>query len=186
VYIIHKESSGYMTFNVGDTVVKPGLGICKIKAIRKMEVEGSEQQFYVLQSGDVKVMVPFTYAHSGGLRPLLDEEGIEEVYAFLRQPLLVPEDTEEIDAYAIKVEQSKDEVKQREPITVATLAKTLFYKSKICDLPKAEQELLTTSLAVVAEEIAHVNHTTRQKILFKLRSTLTDGRKARRESSMQS
>ncbi|MDX9753745.1 MAG: CarD family transcriptional regulator [bacterium] len=172
-----------MAFGIGDTVVKPGLGICKIKSIRKMQVEGKEQSFYVLQSGDVKVMVPFAYAHAGGLRSVMTESQIDELFAFFREPILLPEhETDTPDLYAIKVDRAKDEIKQRSPLVVAAIAKTLFYKSKLCDLPKIETELLQGSLTTLAEEVAHAQHTTRQKILFKIRSILTEGRKARKDS----
>lgn len=171
-----------MNFNIGDTVIKPGLGICKIKAIKKMQVEGKEQQFYVLQSGDVKVLVPFSYAHSGGLRSILDEEGIEKVMEFLRLPIPLPEDeSDSLETYMVNIEQSKEEIKQRDPLTVSMISKKLFYKSKIADLPKAEAELLQNSLTAVSEEIAQVQHTTRQKVLFKIRSLLSEGRKSRKQ-----
>ena len=64
-----------MTFQVEQNVVKPNLGICKIIAVRGCRWKAKEQQFYVLQSGDVKVMVPFAHAHMGGLRLPLDEQG---------------------------------------------------------------------------------------------------------------
>ncbi len=174
-----------MNYTVGDTVIKPGLGICKIKAIRKMQVEGKEQTFYVLQSGDVKVMVPFSYAHAGGLRPLLDEEGIQKLFEYLREPIFVPEDERESpDHYPLNVEQAKEQVKQRDPLALASLVKTLFYKTKIIDLPKAETDIYQGSMQALSDEIAHIEHTTRQKAAHRIRSTLTESRKSRKESHL--
>jgi CarD family transcriptional regulator len=174
-----------MSFNVGDTVIKPGLGICKIKAIRKMQVEGKDQTFYVLQSGDVKVMVPFSYAHAGGLRPLLNEEGIEKLFLFLREPIMIPEDERESpDHYSLNVEEAKEQVKLRDPLTLASLVKTLFFKTKIVDLPKVETDIYQNSMQALSDEIAHIEHTTRQKAAHRIRSTLTEARKARRDAHL--
>ncbi|MBN2329372.1 MAG: hypothetical protein JXR73_19680 [Candidatus Omnitrophica bacterium] len=170
-----------MNFQVGDTVVKPGLGICKIKAIRKMQVEGKDQTFYVLQSGDVKVMVPFSYAHSGGLRPLLTEEGIEKLFSFLSEPILIPEDERESpDHYLVNVEEAKEQIKHRDPIALANLVKILFYKIKIADIPKAETDIYQGSMQALSDEIAHIEHTTKQKAAHRIRSTLTESRKSRK------
>lgn len=174
-----------MSFQVGDTVIKPGLGICKIKAIRKMQVEGKDQAFYVLQTGDVKVMVPFAYAHAGGLRSLLNEEGIENLFHYLSEPILVPEDERESPHhYPLNIEEAKEQVKQRDPITLAALIKTLFYKTKIVDLPKVETEIFQNSMQALSDEIAHIEHTTRQKAAHRIRSTLTESRKSRKGSHL--
>ncbi len=175
-----------MAFKVGDIVMKSGLGICKIKAIRKMVVEGKEQQFYVLQSGEVKVMVPFTLAHAGGLRPLLSEEEIEDIFSFFKEPIRVPEnEVETIDMYTINFEKAKEELKQRSPGAVTRLIKTMFYKDKIVELAKAEAELYQNSLTTLAEEIAYIQHSSRQKIVNRIKSALTEGRRSRRDEHVK-
>lgn len=171
-----------MNFNIGDTVVKPGLGICKIKAIRKMQVEGKDQQFYVLQSGDVNVLVPFTAAHSGGLRSIIKDQGCKEVFAFLSEPLSIPPDERERpEHYLIDINTAKEELRQRDPMTLARLIKTLFYREKMIDLGSAEKEIYKNAITTLADEIAQYEHTTRQKVLAQIRSTLTAGRKTRKD-----
>ncbi|HOJ59546.1 MAG TPA: CarD family transcriptional regulator [bacterium] len=175
-----------MTYQVGDTVVKPGLGICKIKAIRKMQVEGIDQSFYVLQSGEVKVMVPFDHAHAGGLRPLLDAEGVKQILQRLREPLPRGEgENEKAGNYSLEIEKTKEELKHRDPAVMAGIVKTLFYKSKLFDLAKAEAEIYQTALQALADEIAHVEHTTRLKAANQIKNTLTEARKAQKESLKQ-
>lgn len=175
-----------MTYQVGDTVVKPGLGICKIKAIRKMPVEGVDQSFYVLQSGDVKVMVPFHQAHAGGLRPLLDAEGVQRILAGMREPIRLDGDEgEKPETFSLEIEKTKEELKHRDPEVMAAIVKTLFYKSKLFDLAKAESEIYQTAIQALADEIAHVEHTTRLKAVNLIKNHLTEGRKARKESMKQ-
>jgi len=173
-----------MSFNVGETVVKPGLGICKIKAVRKMQVEGKDQTFYVLQSGDVKVMVPFSYAHAGGLRQLLDEEGTEKIFELLSKPIKIPKDERESpEHYPLKLEDAKEQVKHRDPEVLAELIKTLYYKVKIVDIPKAENEIYQGSMQALSDEIAHIEHTTRQKVTNRIKAALDEARKLRKENS---
>ncbi len=175
-----------MNFSVGDIVVKAGLGICKIKAVRRMQLDGEEQQYYVLQSGDVKVMVPFSFAHAGGLRPLLTEEEIEKLFAFFREPIRVPDDQREsYETYGILPDQAKEDIKQHNTEAIINIVKTLFYKEKLVELAKAETEIYQSALATLAEEIAYIQHSSRQKITNKIKSALTDGRRSRRDEHIK-
>ncbi len=173
-----------MTFQVEQNVVKPNLGICKIIAVRRMQVEGKEQQFYVLQSGDVKVMVPFAHAHTGGLRLPLDEQGIEKLFDYLQEPIPAPDPQTDIDdMYPVDVDQAKDEIKQRDPDVISKWIKTLFYKEKTVELSKGEADIYKNALALLAEEIAHVNHISRLKASNRIKSILKTGRSAEQDAS---
>ena len=173
-------------YNVGDAVVKPSLGVCKIKAICKMEMDGKEKQFYVLQSGDVKVMVPFAQAHAGGLRPILNHEDIERLESFLHDPIRIPKDgRENLEMYEIDFSTAIEYVKQRNPQRNADNLKLLFYKSKIIELDNREQQVFRETMKVLSDEIAHFEHATRQKISNRLKSIINEGRRARKDNLLQ-
>lgn len=168
-------------YEVGAVVVKPGLGICRIKAIRKMTVEGREQKLYVLQSGDVKVMVPLDQAHAGGLRPVLRREEIAELEDGFRSPLPMPrEDRDDPEYYAIEWAEAEHGVKRRDIARCAEVLKRLFYKSKLVKLDNREENLFEDAMKCVADEVAHHEHGGRQKAAARILEILAEGRRARR------
>jgi len=168
-------------FQVGETVVKPGLGLCKIKAIQKMQVDGADCELYVLQAGEVKVMVPLSAAHTGGLRAPMDTELAEKVLGTVAEPIFLEEDQDETpQLYSIDIDQARDQVKRRDPVELAEIVRRLFNKAKVEDLSKYEQEIYSQSMNMLGDEIAHLEHTTRMKITHRIRTLLGEARKQRK------
>ncbi|HOE12210.1 MAG TPA: CarD family transcriptional regulator [bacterium] len=169
------------TFQIGDTVVKPGLGLCKIKGVQKMSLNGEECELYVLQAGEVKVMVPLSAAHTGGLRAIMDPELAEQVLGAIAEPIYLEEDQDETpQLYAIDIDQARDQVKRRDPLGLAEIIRRLFNKAKVQDLSKYEQEIYSQSMNMLGDEIAHLEHTTRMKITHRIRTLLNEARKQRK------
>ncbi len=168
-------------FQTGDTVVKPGLGLCKIKGLQKMEIGGSECEVYVLQSGDVKVMVPVEAAHSGGLRHPIDQEEAEKVLQVLQEPMYLEEDQDEVpEIYEIDVDDARERIKRREPLALAGIARSLFNRGKIVELSKQESEIYSQCMNILGDELAHLEHTTRMKMTHRMRTLLGEARKQRK------
>lgn len=174
-------------FNVGDVVVKAGLGICRIKDIQTLAVEGKEQSLYILQSGDVKVMIPCEKAHTGVLRSVLTKDQIEELEGFLRSTFPLPGEYEKEDpeGYSVDNIAAFDIIKHRDPKAVANIIHKLFYKSKLVNLTPTEDKIYLEATKVMSEEIAYVEHSTRQKIGTRLKNVLTEGRQARKDAKFQ-
>ncbi|MFH1737503.1 MAG: CarD family transcriptional regulator [bacterium] len=168
-------------FQVGDTVVKPGLGLCKIKGLQKMEIDGSECELYVLQAGDVKVMVPLSAAHSGGLRAPMDSEQAEQVLGIVAEPIYLEEDEDELSGtYDIDVDDAREHLKRREPLALAKIVRSLFNKGKMVELSKHESEIYSQCMNMLGDELAHLEHTTRMKMTHRMRSLLNEARKQRK------
>jgi RNA polymerase-interacting CarD/CdnL/TRCF family regulator len=174
-------------FNVGDAVVKAGLGIAKIKAVQTLSVEGKEKNLYVLQSGEVKVMIPCEKAHTGVLRAVLTKEQIAEIENELRSSYPLPEqyEKEDPDGYSVDHETAFDKLKHRDPKSITDMIHRLFYKSKLVKLTPVEDKIYNEAMKSLSEEIAHVEHTTRQTINDRLKDVLLEGRKARKDAHFQ-
>ena len=74
-------------FKVGDIVVYPAHGVAEVESIEDREISGNSISFFMLKVLDTEmtVMVPVANANNVGIRPLLDEEGIQEVLDILHQ-----------------------------------------------------------------------------------------------------
>ncbi|MEM6989758.1 MAG: CarD family transcriptional regulator [Myxococcota bacterium] len=75
-----------MSFSVGDKVVYPGHGVAEVTGLEKREISGNALEFYVLRvlENNVKVMVPKHNAKSVGLRRLVGQEEVAQVYEVLK------------------------------------------------------------------------------------------------------
>jgi len=76
------------TFKIGDKAVYRNHGVAIITGIETIEMYGSLQNVYVLEVMDSKhdrVMIPVDKVNSVGLRNLISQEEVDEVYDILRE-----------------------------------------------------------------------------------------------------
>jgi CarD family transcriptional regulator len=76
------------TFRIGDKAVYRNHGVAVITGIETIEMYGSLQNVYVLEVMDSKrdrVMIPVDKVNSVGLRSLISQEEVDEVYDILRE-----------------------------------------------------------------------------------------------------
>ena len=75
------------TFNVGDMAVYPAQGVAEVVGIEEKEISGKVHRFYVLRivDTDMRIMVPVAKAQEVGLRQIIDEDEIAEVFEILRE-----------------------------------------------------------------------------------------------------
>src|SRR5438309_11439374 len=76
-----------MSFDVGDKVVYPHHGAAVIEKREKKEVFGATREYLVLRLayGDLTLMVPADNTDEVGLREVINDEEVEEVFAVIRQ-----------------------------------------------------------------------------------------------------
>ena len=76
-----------MTFDVGDKVVYPHHGAAIIERREKKEAFGEKRDYLVLRLayGDLTLMVPADNTEEIGLREVINDEEVEEVFAVLRK-----------------------------------------------------------------------------------------------------
>lgn len=73
-------------FKVGDKVVYPVQGVAEVEDIETKTIAGAELTFYVLrlQGLDRKILVPVKNAEAVGIRALIDESRIKQIFDILR------------------------------------------------------------------------------------------------------
>lgn len=78
-------------FKVGDKAVYPAQGVAEVISIDEKDIAGQRQTFYVLRILDTnrKIMVPVTNAKTVGLRRPIDEGGVKEIFAILKETDIV-------------------------------------------------------------------------------------------------
>lgn len=76
-----------ITFRPGDMAVYPAQGVAEVIGIEEKEISGKVQRFFVLRiiDTDMRIMVPVAKAQEVGLRQIVGEDEIKEVYSILRE-----------------------------------------------------------------------------------------------------
>lgn len=75
-----------MDFKVGDRAVYPAQGVTEVLGIETKEIMGTRQDFYVLRvlDSDKKIMIPVEKVTSVGLREVMGNGDVEQVYTILK------------------------------------------------------------------------------------------------------
>src|SRR6202045_1649312 len=76
-----------VTLKVGDKAVYPAQGVAEVIKIEEKDIGGNRQRFYVLRilDTDRKIMVPVANASAVGLRQVISELEIREIFEILRE-----------------------------------------------------------------------------------------------------
>ena len=81
------QARSEVKFKVGDKAVYPAQGVAEVISIEEKDIAGSRQRFYVLRIMDTdrKIMVPVNNAGAVGLRQVISEQEIREIFDILRE-----------------------------------------------------------------------------------------------------
>ena len=81
------QSSPEVEFKVGDKAVYPAQGVAEVISIDEKDIAGTRQRFYVLRilDTDRKIMVPVSNANAVGLRQVISEQEIREIFDILKE-----------------------------------------------------------------------------------------------------
>jgi CarD family transcriptional regulator len=76
-----------MNFKVGDLTVYPAQGVAEFTGIEAKQIMGTQQDFYVLRVLDSKkkIMIPLNKLEMIGLREVIEEAQVPQVYEILRE-----------------------------------------------------------------------------------------------------
>src|SRR5690606_6261628 len=81
------QVSSDIQFKVGDKAGYPAQGVAEVVDIEEKDIAGNRQSFYVLRilDTDRKIMVPVKNADAVGLRQVISEQEILEIFDILRE-----------------------------------------------------------------------------------------------------
>jgi CarD family transcriptional regulator len=78
---------GVKMFNIGDLAVYPAHGVGIIEKIEAREISGCRQDFYVMRilDNDMIIMIPTNNVDNVGLRDIIDQQEVRELYCILKK-----------------------------------------------------------------------------------------------------
>lgn len=139
-------------FNIGDKVVYPAHGVAEVTGVERREIAGSAMEFYVLRvlENDMKVMVPKKNAGSVGLRRIVDDVQVQEVYEVLTRR------GEKISTatWNRRYREYMEKIKTGSLLEIASVLRDLCILRGDKDLSFGERKMLDTARTLLVQELA--------------------------------
>lgn len=139
-------------FNIGDKVVYPGSGVAEVTNLERREISGAVMEFYVLRvlENNMKVMIPKGNASTVGLRGIVQEPEIREVYDVLERR------GEKISTatWNRRYREYMEKIKTGSLIEIASVLRDLYLLRGDKDLSFGERKMLDTARGLLVQELA--------------------------------
>ena len=149
-----------MQFEVGETVVYPHHGAAKIIEVKKRKLGGEEKLFLKLQvnQGDLTIEVPAENCDLVGVRDVIDQEGLEQVFEVLRAPF-----TEEPTNWSRRYKANLEKLASGDVIKVAEVVRDLWRRERERGLSAGEKRMLAKARQILVSELALAEKTNEDK-----------------------
>jgi len=140
------------SFSVGDMAVYPAQGVAEVVGIEEKEISGKAMRFYVLRivDTDMRIMVPLTKSREVGLRQIIDEEEIEEVFEILREK----EVHVDKQTWNRRYRGFMEKIKTGSLFEVAEVFRDLYRLKSTKTLSFGERRMLDTAKNLIVKELS--------------------------------
>ena len=146
------DASQDNVFKVGDKAVYPAQGVAEVISIDEKDIAGSRQMFYVLRilDTDRKIMVPVVNATAVGLRQVISEAEIREIFDILQERTIAI-DTQ---TWNRRYRGFMDKIKTGSIYDVAEVLRDLYRLKANKQLSFGERRMLDTARSLIVKEIS--------------------------------
>ena len=151
-----------LEFNVGDKAVYPAQGVAEVVGLEQKEISGKIQRFYVLRvlDSDMRILVPVDKAEQVGLREVVQEDQIREVYDILKEKELhVDKQT-----WNRRYRGFMEKIKTGSLFEVAEVFRDLYRLKETKTLSFGERRMLDTAKNLIVKELSVAKNTTEVKV----------------------
>jgi CarD family transcriptional regulator len=138
------------SFDVGDKVVYPHHGAAVIEKREKKEVFGETREYLVLRVayGDLTLMVPCDNTEEVGLREVINDEEVEEVFAVLRK-----KEARMPTNWSRRYKNHVEKLKSGDVYQVAEVVRNLSIRDKDKGLSAGEKRMLQKARQILVSEL---------------------------------
>ena len=159
-----------MTFDVGDKVVYPHHGAATIEKREKMVAFGEEREYLVLRLayGDLTLKVPADNTDSVGLRDVINDEEVEEVFAVLRK-----KEARMPTNWSRRFKNHVEKLKSGDIYQVAEVVRNLSIRDKDKGLSAGEKRMLAKARQILTSELTFALNVNEEEAEKKLDEALT-------------
>lgn len=140
-----------MKLEVGLTVVYPHHGAAKIIDIKKRKVRGEEKTYIKLfvEQGNLTIEIPTDKLEDVGVRDVINEEGLKEVFEVLRA-----EFTEEPTNWSRRYKANVEKIASGDVFKVSEVVRDLWRREQDRGLSAGEKRMLARARQILVSELA--------------------------------
>jgi len=149
-------------FNIGDKVVYPMHGAGVIEAIEEKEILGEKQKYYVMKMpiGDMKVMIPINNVEEIGVREVVGDEEIKEVFNILRG-----EKSKMSNNWNRRYRANMEKIRSGNVFQVAEVVRNLSLREQEKGLSTGERKMLENAKHILVSEVVLSKNVTEEEAL---------------------
>ena len=149
-----------MPFVVGDKVVYPHHGAAIIEGKEKRVFDGHKTDFFVLRItyGDLKVSIPVSKAEEIGLREVINDEEVEEVFAVLRK-----KEARMPTNWSRRFKNHVKKLKSGDIYQVAEVVRNLSIRERDKGLSAGEKRMVIKARQILVSELMFANGVEEEK-----------------------
>ncbi|RJX34378.1 MAG: CarD family transcriptional regulator [Desulfarculus sp.] len=139
-------------FKTGQLAVYPAHGVGIIEAEEEREIGGLQQKFYILRilDNDMIIMIPIANATMVGLRPVIAEREVHQVYSILKDRDVVVEN----QTWNRRYRDYMKKIKTGSVFEVAEVLRDLFLLKVDKELSFGERKMLDTARSLLIKELS--------------------------------
>ena len=156
-------------FKIGDKILYPMHGAGIIERIDQIEALGEIQDYYVLKLavGNLDVMVPISSSEEVGIRHIVSEDFLEQVY-----DVLSGESSKMPKNWNRRYRENMDLLKTGNILNTAQVVRNLLRVDKVKKLSTGERKMLKNARQILESEIVLVEGTTPDEVRQKVESVI--------------
>lgn len=152
MFLFSSYCRGISMFNIGDLAVYPAHGVGIIEKIESQEISGCRQDFYIMRilENDMKIMIPTGNVENVGLREIIGETEVAELYSILMKRDIPPDN----QSWNRRYREYMEKIKTGSVFEVAEVYRDLLMLRVEKDLSFGERKLLDTARSLLVKEIS--------------------------------
>lgn len=157
-------------FEVGDLAVYPAHGVGRIEAIEQRVINGESHDFYIMKilENNMVIMIPTWNVKSVGLRDIIDEEEIPNVYEIMKSN--GKDSVAESQTWNRRYREYMEKIKTGSLYDVAEVFRDLSLLKLSKDLSFGERKLYDTAHILLVKELSTAKNTDEASIATELES----------------
>ncbi|MGD0255815.1 MAG: CarD family transcriptional regulator [Acidimicrobiales bacterium] len=139
-----------MVFDIGDKVVYPHHGAAIVERREQKEAFGEKREYLVLRLayGDLTLMVPADNTEGVGLREVINDEEVEEVFAVLRK-----KEARMPTNWSRRYKNHSEKLRSGDIYQVAEVVRNLSIRDKDKGLSAGEKRMLGRARQILVSEL---------------------------------
>jgi len=140
-----------MLFEVGETVVYPHHGAATIIEVKDRVIKGETKKYLKLNvtQGDLIIEVPAENVDLVGVRDVIGQEGLDNVFEVLRAPF-----TEEPTNWSRRYKANLEKLASGDVIKVSEVVRDLWRRDQDRGLSAGEKRMLDKARQILISELA--------------------------------